>query len=324
MKLFIKKTIYFSFLVLILPLILILSIEFQFKEIDISNIYGKYLKLTKDKNIIPLDILVAGDSRAERQIIPEILKTKSKTNILNLAISSGDIVRLKDFFTNRPEAKSLYNYNTTLLISASPKWINDNLQKWGYLSYSTFKYLNFFEKIDILKDKKDYFKYVLSIHKHNFRNILNFYENKSLIDDLGYVSISGDLTSIKKNNLKSMILSQKNEFLDIESNGYRWREFKNSLEFLSTEFGRVIIIIPPVSGIWMNSIKNTPIEVFNKNYVNKLKSLTEDNKMPNTFIWNFYNDENIKLNDNDFYDTHHLNKFGAEKFSRILAKKLCE
>ena len=44
----------------------------------------------------------------------------------------------------------------------------------------------------------------------------------------------------------------------------------------------------------------------------------------NSVIWNFYNDEGIKLNDNDFYDTHHLNKFGAEKFSRVLSKKLYE
>ena len=81
----------------------------QAEGIDTSNIYPKYLKLNRNKKEFPLDILIAGDSRAERQIIPEMLKGKNQKNILNLAITSGDVNRLRDFISNRIKSEIASN-----------------------------------------------------------------------------------------------------------------------------------------------------------------------------------------------------------------------
>jgi hypothetical protein len=322
MKLFIKKIFILSVVILLLPFFLILSLELQFKNIDTSNIYPKYLKLNRDKKEFPLDILIAGDSRAERQIIPEILKGKNQKNILNLAISSGDVNRLRDFIHNRKEAKSLFNNKTILLLSTSPWQIDDNQQKWGYLSYSTFKYLSLYEKFDILNNKKDYLKYVLSIHKFNLRNIFNLWSYESEIDTLGYFAVQGDITNIPNSKLDNIILNQKQKWNDIKENGYRWEEFKKSIKFFSGEFDKVIIIINPETDVWRKSIENTNIEHFNKNFIIRTEEFIKNKNLSNILIWNFNEKSVLKLNDSDFYDTHHLNDYGAKKFTSILREKL--
>ena len=322
MKLFIKKIFILSVVILLLPFFLILSLELQFKNIDTSNIYPKYLKLNRDKKEFPLDILIAGDSRAERQIIPEMLKGKNQKKILNLAVSSGDINRLRDFINNRKEAKSLFNNKTILLLSTSTWQIDDNQQKWGHLSYSTFKYLSFYEKFDILNNKKDYLKYVLSIHKNNLRNIFNIWSYDSNIDSLGYLAVQGDITNLPNSELDNIILNIKQEWNDVKLNGYRWEEFKKSIKFFSGEFDKVIIIIPPVTDVWRKSIEKTKIEDFNKNFIFKTKELIKNKNLSNTLLWDFYEKNNFQINDSDYYDTHHFNNSGAIKFTKKLREKL--
>ena len=322
MFIFLKNFIYHTFIVSLPSLFLIITFEFQFEKIDTSEIYPKYLKLLENKKIKPLDILIAGDSRAERQIIPQELKKDTLKNILNIGISSGDIVRLRDFIVNRKASKLLYNDETILIVSVSPWQINDNYQKWGYLSNSTFKFLSFTEKFKLLKNKNEYFKYVLATHKKNFKEILNLLDYKSNIDSLGYLGVEGDITKLNKNDINNMIIKLKNEYLNYENNGFRWREFKKSLDFLSTKFNKVILIINPVTDKWRRSIENTFVEKYNLEFINKLNTYKISKGFNNLIIWNFYNDEKLEIEDNYFYDTHHLNNLGAKKFSSILQNKI--
>lgn len=322
MKNFIKN-LFFYLLIFTSPILfLIITYELQVKKIDTSDIYPKYHKLYKNTKIQELDLLVAGDSRAERQIIPEDLKSDKYKKIINIGISSGDVVRLRDFIINREEAKLLYNNKTSLLVSISPWQINDNYQKWGYLSNSTLKYLSFSEKLKLLKNKKEYLKYVLSTHKKNLKDILNIYHYSSEIDSLGYLKVEGDINLIDKNKLNNMINELKNEFSDYKNDGYRWREFKKSVEYLSSKFNKLILIINPVTNKWRSSIKDTQVELYNIEFVNKLNQLVKDSNIKNTIIWNFYNEEIFEISDDNYYDTHHLNKLGAKKFSSLLKEKL--
>ena len=322
MKSFLKKIFTLSSVILLLPFFLMVSLEFQFKNIDTSEIYPKYLKLTKEKKEFPLDILIAGDSRAERQIIPEGLKGNNQEKILNLAIGSGDINRLRDFITNRRETDSLINKKTILVISASPQQTNDNRQRWGRLSNSTFKYLSFYEKLDILKLKKDYFKYLLSIHKYYLKNIFNHRHYNQKIDNLGYLGVDGDVTVINSAELGNIIHRMIKDYGSIKGDGYRIREFKKSIKFFSAKFDKVIIIFPPVTNIWRASILNTNIEDFNQNIIFKTNEFVKTENLSNTLVWDFYNKNDFQVNDSDYYDTHHLNNLGAIKFTKKLREKL--
>ena len=317
------KNLFFHMIIILSPfLFLIITYELQFEKIDVSDIYPKYFKLNKNNKINELDLLIAGDSRAERQIIPQELKSEKYKKIINIGISSGDIVRLKDFILYRKEAKLLYNNKTSLLVSISPWQINDNYQKWGYLSNSTFKYLGFFEKLKLLKNKKEYFKYVLATHKKKLKDNLNINGYKSDIDSLGYLKVEGDVNLIEENKLSKMIFELKNEFSDYKNDGYRWREFKKSVEYLSSEFDKLILIINPVTEKWRSSIKNTHVEIYNIEFIKKLKQLKKDSILKNIIIWDFYNEEIFEISDENYYDTHHLNKLGAKKFSSLLKEKL--
>ena len=321
MKLFLKNIFKLSVIIIILPFSLILGMELIFKNIDTSDIYPKYLKLSNQKINFPLDILVAGDSRAERQIIPEMLKSKNQKNILNLGVSSGDVNQLRDFIINREEANSLINKKTILLISASNWQINDNIQRWGYFSRSTFKYLSFYGKFDVLTDKQDYLKYVIALYKNKIKNLLHS-NYKSDINSLGYYPIEGDITALSDIELKKNISDGLNFRSDIKDNGYKWEEFKKSIKFFSGEFDKVIIIINPVTDIWRKSIEKTKIEDFNQNVIFKTQEFIKSENLSNTLVWDFYNKNDLQINDSDYYDTHHFNNLGAMKFTSKLRKKL--
>ena len=81
--------------------IVIIGILFFYEKViiisDDSFIDRKYFNLVEKDQI---DLLIMGDSRAERQISPKIIDSILSINSLNLAISSGDIIRIKKFISN--------------------------------------------------------------------------------------------------------------------------------------------------------------------------------------------------------------------------------
>ena len=50
------------------------------------------------------NIIIAGDSRAERQLIPKVIKSETGINTINIAVSDGDLIStiysIKKFYSN--------------------------------------------------------------------------------------------------------------------------------------------------------------------------------------------------------------------------------
>ena len=79
-------------------------------------------------------IVFAGDSRAERQLIPKLISKKIGVKCINLGVSSGELI---SFF---PYLK-LFNQDSTLFVfSVSSFQINDKLVNPSYLSFDTYKW----------------------------------------------------------------------------------------------------------------------------------------------------------------------------------------
>ena len=66
-----------------------------YPKIDFSDIKNKYKNVNADDSI---EIFIGGDSRAERQIIPEILNEKfGSVGVKNIASGACEINRVKNF-----------------------------------------------------------------------------------------------------------------------------------------------------------------------------------------------------------------------------------
>lgn len=106
------------------------------------------------------NIIIAGDSRAERQLIPKIIKSKTGINTINIAVSGGDLVStiysIKKFFSNS---------DLIFVISASSWQINDGAIDQGYMSLKCFQKLTLKEKYQVYyKNLKEFSKLTKVLH----------------------------------------------------------------------------------------------------------------------------------------------------------------
>lgn len=288
-------------------------------KIDDSGIDIKFNSLKKKEN---LDLIIMGDSRAERQISPRIIDSVTDINSINLAISTGDINRIRQFFINNQKFLNDVNKNqSTLLISASDWQINDNSQTWGYLSLSTFSLLSPLERIKFLNNKNDYFKFVYQGYKLYIKKVLGtiFMNNNITTDSDGFLGIDREFSL---EDAEKIELENHPFYTNIKDNGWRLKLFENSLRYLNSNFDNVIIIIPPTTNYWKLKTKNTDVQKMTLGYIEKIKNLVLNENLTNIKIWDFYNFPPDNINDSDFYDTIHLNVKGAEKFSLFISERL--
>ncbi|MDA9317158.1 hypothetical protein N9Q58_04505, partial [Polaribacter sp.] len=91
-----------------------------------------------------MNIIIAGDSRAERQLMPGIIQEKTGFNTINIAVSNGELVSLVSAIKNK---YSMSNF--VFVISASSFQINDGAISPGYLSEKCFQKATIFEKMKL-------------------------------------------------------------------------------------------------------------------------------------------------------------------------------
>lgn len=294
----------------------------SFYEIIIINSDDSYINIKYNKfyNKGPFDLIIMGDSRAERQINPKTIYKNTGNKSINLAISSGDINAIMKFFVANDELliDLKENSNPVLLVSASDWQINDNAQDWGYLSHSTISLLTPFERLAVLNNKWDYFKFVVQGYKIYIKNIIEPIKRYNLkTGNNGFLPINEGFKKVEKS-----YLSNHPYYSKIKIDGWRWKLFTSSIRFLNSNFSEVILLIPPISPFFREMSKNTKVEKMTLSYIKNLKFLLKDEKLDNITIWDFYNEHPSELSDPDFYDVMHLNSKGAEKFSNIISKKL--
>ena len=237
-------------------------------KIDDSGIDIKFNSLKKKEN---LDLIIMGDSRAEGQISPKIIDSVTGINSINLAISSGDINRIRKFFIYNQKFLNEVNKNqSTLLISASDWQINDNSQSWGYLSLSTFSLLSPLERIKFLNNKGDYLKFMYHGFESYIKKVLgSLMNNKNTSDSDGFLGINREFSFKDSEKIK---LENHPYYSKININGWRVKLFEDSLRYLNSNFDSVIIMIPPTTDYWKLKTKNTDAQKMTLGYIEKIKN----------------------------------------------------
>ena len=316
---FIKKLLFYISFFGILISINFIIVETIYPKIDFSDIYFKFKKINSTDSV---DVFIGGDSRAERQIIPKTLSNRFESiEIKNIACGGCEINRFKNFFEN-------YNLNTsdkTLILSTSIFQVNENINYYSpSYSLSSFHSLNISDKFKSFS-LKNYS--IFSIESHKFlvkekiKNLFNDYFKFTLseipYDIDGFMGIDGVL-----NTNISLNLDDHPFYKDIEITGVRWTKFKESIIFFSNNFKKTYIIIPPSSIHWKNITKGTIIEESNQNFIRNVKNFIESNNFNNVFLIDSYNDSDLNLQNEHFYDIQHTNQEGADIFTNYLSSQI--
>jgi len=314
MQKFIIKLFIFS-----IPLIVSYNIP-KITHYSFHNDIDKKINSLIESNIEPM-IIIGGDSRAERQIIPRILEKRFKFKTVNIGVNSGDIAILYSALKNH----GLTNPNNTLIISVSSIEVNDSvIDKWGiphaYVTYiSTFDCIKLFGNryLNMMHER------ILLIFDELFKNKANVKMDPpdSRLETNGFLGISGDISSYNFQEIDIFADTLKiGWYLNAKYDGIRKDVFTKLIIKIADTDMNVILFQPPVSPAWLMRTKNTYIDSAELDHSKFLKNISA--QYDNISFIDFYTNQSVVFYDSMYYNSVHFNYKGAEIFTNTLIDSL--
>jgi hypothetical protein len=302
--LFTLKAIKFIILILIIDFFLGTIAQYLF----FKQSSGKYARITYSLEKANEDILIFGNSHANRHYIPAIFQEKLNLSCYNAGVQGQEILfhsTIEEIITNRTKPKIIIlNIDKDKLFKAPDSY--DRLSDL-YPYYS--KYSNSIKPTLKLISQFEYLKMSLKSYRYNSTivHIVKYFLNPQLTQS-GYIPLSGKMTQSVV-PAHSSINNQKNEPLNenIDIN------FVNALNrFIQiakrNDINLIFVASPTINGL-NASYKSGELfkEIIEKNSIN--------------FI-DFSNDARFIGKYELFHDESHLNNEGARLFSELLSDSI--
>ncbi len=318
MKKFLKQLLYFTIPIVFLFIFILIPYPILDNEVLNSELERKITDLKIDTSKV--NIVVAGDSRAERQLIPEVISKNTGFKVINIGASSCDlatvVAAIKKYYNNNPKI--------FFVISASSWQINDGANDPGYLSLKCFQKFKTTEKLILYRNElPEMGRMQTRLFEQFTKKVFN---KKDVMSDklktnkeLGFYGIEG-LFKVKSKNLLREEFAYHPWYKNVSNNGSRWNIFQESLAEIKKMNSFFLIYQPPISQYWRTSTANSFIDKAEVEYSRKLSNEVQGSK--NIEFLDFYNNEIAELNDSMYYDYQHLNRKGAETFSTLISKKI--
>jgi hypothetical protein len=301
MKKFIVKSIFFFLLIIsifILYFILALNIKLN-ENVSIIN----------ESSIYSSEILILGDSRAERQIDPMLLNKITGKKCLNIAQPSMDLYSLSK------RLKKIKIKNKILIISASSWQINDGSTSEGYFRTEAFNDLTPYQKLKL------YSTNIVELIKLNNWMVSNIFSDLDISIGKENRLINQGYGSIDCNEFETVkIFPNHPWYRKINTLGIKRNLLVKALTDLNKLNCRIIIYNAPVYLEFKEiAIKNGAWEMEN-NYAKTFSEIVRDRNLNNI---TFYDLRNLSgFTKNDFYDPQHFCKAGAKKFTKKIVSLL--
>ncbi|NCD00130.1 MAG: hypothetical protein EOL95_10575 [Bacteroidia bacterium] len=302
------KVLFSGFMAIIVFIALDLSLGTMAKKLFFIQETGKYARITHSIEDADAEVIIMGNSHANRHYNPEILKDSLDITCYNCGVQGQGIIF--------QEAMLSLIYN-----NYSPKIILLNIEeKWFYASQSSY---------DRLADLNPYYLKYRATLKPIFSRDSSFREfplylksyqmNSTLIHTLryiiapqpdiyGYVPLYGKLKAPENFRNKKATRINQNIQQKIDMNCYK--ALDSFCKTAALHDTKVIFIISP--GIYLqNQFETLPL----------YNQLAIKHNIP---VWNFSSNREFLYHYDLFNDNHHLNNDGAELFTSLLVQKIKE
>jgi hypothetical protein len=245
-------------------------------------------------------IIILGDSRADRQLNPKIIHSKTNLDVLNIAESGLDLYSLS------LRLKNTNVKNKLIIISASSWQVNDGATDEGYFRVEAFNNLDAMQRLILYRDNPIELKKMLS---------------KCLISPIN-ITIGNKERAINRgfNNVKCKNFSTDNMFRNhpfyrnIRMNGIKTKLLKDGLiELNKLNCSGIIIYNAPVCTEFINQAKNNGAWLMENEYCKTISNFIQTEKLKKT---TFIDLRNLRgFSKEDYYDPQHFCEQGANKFT---------
>lgn len=311
---FFIKTFFFCF-----PLFVFMAIPNFTKYIMDADLEAKINTFLPEGNTV--ELIIAGDSRAERQLIPALFKSEQNLETVNIAKDVGDVMSL--VYANKKY--EFADSGKIFVLGLSSLLTNDGAYENWFMSQASITEIGLVKQL--LLFKSDY--------------IENWYHRMGLIwDDLindkrgirlpqedirvkynGYIPIDEylDINKFFVNNLNPKTTKHL-WYRKPNNNGIRKTVFEKSLEQFSKTGVKITIIQSPMASAWRSYVGENYMHQLELEYSRFLVELAAQYK--NVWVIDFYTKQPSIFTDDLFYNATHLNKTGAITFTKAVIDSL--
>lgn len=266
-----------------------------------------------------VDVILSGDSRGERQLIPAVVKKSTGLNAVNVATNGLDLVTMANCFRKH---SILQREDTILVISASIFQVNDGAVGDGYTTPACIFSLKWTDQIRLFKkhlpyliNEKieyycDYFKSTAAVSGGN----------REEVAERGYVGID-----------RAMVLAGGQLDMDIEKvahpwykdftfPGKKWQVFQKALRDIASCGNKIFVFNPPACPAWLELSEHTLFDAAEQQFSSLLRQ--EAQKYENIVFLDFYSEYRESFSNDMFYDLQHLNREGSARFTEIISQNI--
>lgn len=255
-------------------------------------------------------VVIAGDSRAERQIVPSVIAASLGTPAVNLATDAQDLITFRNAVWRHGWPASA----GTLIVSTSVFQVNDGAIDVGYLSTPALLHLTRLERFGIYADRLGH---PVSPLAFNFREPSPSAPSVEIRDALGFAAVHQRL----RTPLPRIQLNEHPWYRRATIDGARWRVFQGALADLASTVPRVYVMVPPVAPAWRRYTANTFVDRAERAFAAQLQTLVQ--RWPHVRVLDFYR-EDPGLGDEWYSDIQHLNADGARVLSGMIAREVAD
>ena len=311
--------IFIKILIIIAPLLLPVIVLSQDPYAAYNeNLTSKIKVLTKHYNY---SLIIAGDSRAEWQIIPKVIQEKFQIDSINIGTTSCDVITT----FNAMKKQHMLEKPLIVIISAGFHQVNDGAIDLPYMSLAELANMTIGEKLNLYEDNysnlyityaREFAKMFQSKFKKEIAKFIDSGEPADVyLNDFGYCRIEGNLPAYKNMQVDPEVTTHP-WYRKIRTNGVRLRIFKETLRRMSHENCKFVLYQAPISDAFRNYIKDSKIERSELEFTAMLRE--EVKNYQNIKFIDYFTIAPKEFVAKDFYDTQHLNRAGAEKFTKLL------
>ncbi len=289
-------------------------------EVLSNNLEGKICALAN--NFESPNLILAGDSRAQFQLIPEIFDQQLGKHSMNIAINYGDVITLYNAIQKYP---AFFSKCGMLLISIGISEVNQGSLEYSYLSLASFVNFSLLDHLMIyhnhLPELWTMYKTVFRIYRMREWHMKKFNCEDFFSPGFDLKGTKGFAGYDKKWDLKLIenYASKNQWYSEMKMTGPRWDQFISVINKLQNLGYPVVLIQSPFPPSWYRNPATKMPREYESEFGKKISLGL--NKMRNVYFIDLFSNPNPILHDSNFMDACHLNTSGAKILSEIIAVK---
>lgn len=258
------------------------------------------------------NVIVAGDSRAELNIIPTVLDSELHTHSVNIAVGVGLLYGTVEAL----QKADALNHHSLIIVSVSSYQISD-----GFVLDADPIDLEVIAKkpwgLQKITDARNYFDNQYDYYFNRLKTFLRpdvsdpEHMNEVVLAAKGYTEKKGLFVAAPGPNTSDEV------YQNVSHGGVKQQRFEEALKLLGQTNDTVVIIEPPYApSAWM-AYDGTNAQQTEEQFAAIIQQTIAP--YPNLHFIN-YTLASSTLRDEHFADAVHLNKEGAEAFTTLLAR----